>query len=147
MPQIVKSALVNFPAARMYQLVNEVENYPQFIDGCDGAEILESSEHLMVARLFVTKSGFSQAFTTRNQLILNEQISMDLVDGPFEYLRGTWRFISLDDSASKIEFDLDFKFKNALLGMAFGKAFQQLAENMVQSFIQQAKKIQATESC
>ncbi len=140
MSKVTRSALVPFSAQNMYSLVNDVERYPEFVKGCDKAQVLESTEHSMTARLQVSQSGFSQSFTTQNQLVPNEEINMTLVDGPFEYLTGVWKFVALSDNACKVTFELDFKFKSQLLGLTFGKVFKQLAETMMQSFIERAKQ-------
>jgi ribosome-associated toxin RatA of RatAB toxin-antitoxin module len=141
MPQINKSALVAFSSHVMYQLVNDVAAYPEFVRGCEKAEVLEQSEHHMKARLYIAQAGISQSFTTENHLIPDREIQMQLIDGPFEYLTGVWRFHELAADACKVEFYLDFKFNNPLLGMAFGKVFQSVAESMMQAFIERAKKV------
>ncbi len=125
----------------MYHLVNDVASYPEFIRGCEKTEILEQTDHLMKARLYIAQSGFSQSFTTKNQLTPGQEIKMELLDGPFEYLTGVWRFNKLAEDACKVEFNLEFKFNNPLLGMAFGNAFKSIAESMMQSFIGRAKRI------
>lgn len=140
MPQIQKSALVPYSSQVMYELVNDVASYPEFIRGCEKTEILEQTETVMKARLHIAQSGFSQSFTTENKLIPGCEINMQLLDGPFEYLQGVWRFNELAENACKVEFNLDFKFNNPLLGMAFGKAFKSIAESMMQAFIERAKK-------
>jgi ribosome-associated toxin RatA of RatAB toxin-antitoxin module len=141
MPQINKSALVPFSSQVMYQLVNDVAAYPEFVRGCEKAEVLAHSEELMKARLHIAHAGFKQSFTTENRLIPNREIQMNLLDGPFEYLTGVWRFRELAEDACKVEFELDFKFNNRLLGMAFGKVFQSIVESMMQAFIERAKQV------
>jgi len=138
--QVEKSALVPFSVEQMYALVNDVEAYPEYIDECSGSKIIESSESKMIASLNIEKAGFSSSFTTENTLKLNEEINMRLLDGPFEYLLGIWRFKRLEQNACRVTFSLDFKFKNRLMGMAFSKAFETITANMMQAFIEQAKK-------
>lgn len=66
---------------------------------------------------------------------------MQLVDGPFRQLSGDWRFIPLSADACKVELHLDFEFTDALIELAFGKVFKELASNMVQAFTQRAKEV------
>ncbi|ACT08119.1 cyclase/dehydrase [Dickeya chrysanthemi Ech1591] len=141
MPKISRSALVPFSAEQMYKLVNDVSSYPAFLPGCTGSRVLSSSENEMTAAVDVSKAGISKTFTTRNTLIDNQCILMQLVDGPFRQLRGDWRFTPLSDDACKVELNLDFEFKNALIELAFGKIFKELANNMVQAFTQRAKEV------
>jgi ribosome-associated toxin RatA of RatAB toxin-antitoxin module len=83
MPQISRTALVPYSAEQMYQLVNDVQSYPEFIPGCTGSRVLESGPTQMTAAVDVSKAGISKTFTTRNTLTSNQSILMHLVDGPF----------------------------------------------------------------
>lgn len=141
MPKISRSALVPFSAEQMYKLVNDVSSYPAFLPGCIGSRVLSSSESEMTAAVDVSKAGISKTFTTRNTLVDNQCILMQLVDGPFRQLSGDWRFTPLSDDACKVELNLDFEFKNALIELAFGKIFKELANSMVQAFTLRAKEV------
>ncbi|HBU5025330.1 TPA: type II toxin-antitoxin system RatA family toxin [Klebsiella pneumoniae] len=141
MPQISRTALVPFSAEQMYQLVNDVKSYPDFLPGCSGSRVLELGPTQMTAAVDVSKAGISKTFTTRNTLTSNQSILMSLVDGPFKKLIGGWKFIPLSPEACKIEFHLDFEFTNKLIEMAFGRIFKELAANMVQAFTSRAKEV------
>lgn len=141
MPLINRSALVSFSAEQMFTLVNDVERYPEFLPGCSGSKLIESSQTAMVASVDVSKAGIKKTFTTSNLMIPDRLIKLQLVDGPFKSLSGSWHFIPLDDFACKIEFQLEFEFSNKLIEMAFGKIFNELTSNMVKSFTQRAKQI------
>ncbi|UMX66529.1 type II toxin-antitoxin system RatA family toxin [Klebsiella pneumoniae] len=134
-------ALVPFSAEQMYQLVNDVKSYPDFLPGCTGSHVLELGPTQMTAAVDVSKVGISKTFTTRNTLTSNQSILMSLVDGPFTKLIGGWKFIPLSPEACKIEFHLDFEFTNKLIEMAFGRIFKELAANMVQAFTSRAKEV------
>lgn len=88
MPQISRSALVPFSAEQMYQLVNDVHSYPDFLPGCTGSRVINASNNEMTAAVDVAKAGISKTFTTRNTLLDNQSINMQLVDGPFRKLMG-----------------------------------------------------------
>ncbi|GLR74784.1 SRPBCC family protein [Aliivibrio sifiae] len=141
MPQVSRSALVPFSAKQMYDLVNDVASYPQFLPGCSGSQIIEQTKGSMIASVDVAKAGIKKTFTTKNTLVDSEVIGMNLVDGPFKSLTGGWHFIALDETACKVELKLEFEFSNALVAMAFGKVFQELTNNMVNSFTQRAKQV------
>lgn len=141
MPQISRSALVPFSAEQMYQLVNDVHSYPDFLPGCIGSRVIAASHNEMTAAVDVAKAGISKTFTTRNTLHDNQRINMQLVDGPFRKLMGGWQFTALSPEACKVELHLDFEFTNKLIELAFGKVFKELAGNMVQAFTQRAKEI------
>ena len=133
MPQISRSALVPFSAEQMYQLVNDVHSYPDFLPGCTGSRVLNATSNEMTAAVDVAKAGISKTFTTR--------INMQLVDGPFRKLMGGWQFTPLSEEACKVELHLDFEFTNKLIELAFGKVFKELAGSMVQAFTQRAKEV------
>lgn len=84
MPQISRTALVPFSVEQMYQLVNDVKSYPDFLPGCTGSRVLEAGPTQMTAAVDVSKAGISKTFTTRNTLTDNQSILMSLVDGPFK---------------------------------------------------------------
>ncbi|ATM77275.1 type II toxin-antitoxin system RatA family toxin [Serratia fonticola] len=141
MPQISRSALVPFSAEQMYQLVNDVHSYPDFLPGCTGSRVIAASPNEMTAAVEVAKAGISKTFTTRNTLLDNQSINMQLVDGPFRKLMGGWQFTALSPEACKVELHLDFEFTNKLIELAFGKVFKELAGSMVQAFTQRAKEV------
>lgn len=141
MPQVNRSALVMFSAKQMYDLVNDVSDYPQFLPGCVGARVVSFDSNVMVASVDVSKAGIKKTFTTRNTLLENQRVDMQLVDGPFKLLQGGWSFLALDDNACKVSLDLEFEFDNKLAELAFGKIFKELAGNMVTAFSERAKRV------
>ncbi len=103
MPQISRTALVPYSAEQMYQLVNDVQSYPQFYrvhwkpdSGVHSGQ--------MTAAVDVSKAGISKTFTTRNQLTSNQSILMSLVDGPFKKLIGGWKFTPLSRTRAVLSF-------------------------------------------
>ncbi|MGO2319580.1 MAG: SRPBCC family protein, partial [Vibrio toranzoniae] len=135
------SALVSFSADQMFSLVNDVARYPEFLPGCSGSRVIESSDSVMVASVDVSKAGISKTFTTSNRMANGAEILMELVDGPFKKLEGGWYFTPLDDQACKVELKLEFEFSSRMIEMAFGKVFNELTSNMVSAFTQRAKQV------
>ncbi len=143
MPQVNRSALVSFSAEQMFELVNDVARYPEFLPGCAATEIHETAPQSMKASVEVSKAGIKKTFTTHNQLEHGQTILMELVDGPFKLLKGGWHFTPLDETACKVELKLDFEFSSKMVEMAFGRVFNELANNMVSAFTQRAKVVYA----
>ncbi|HTF96874.1 MAG TPA: type II toxin-antitoxin system RatA family toxin [Cellvibrio sp.] len=139
--KIERSALVQYSAQQMFDLVNDIEAYPKFMDGCTGATVLARGEDWVEAQLELNKAGVSQRFTTRNQLQSPQRMVMTLVDGPFNYLRGVWQFTPLSDSACKVSFQLEFEMKNRLLGMAVGKLFESVGSKQVDALCARARQV------
>lgn len=141
MTVINRQMIVPYLASNMYNLVNDVKKYPEFLTWCVGADILQQTDSELVAELILAYSQYKQRFTTKNTLEASTRITMSLVDGPFKYLNGVWLFTDLDNNGSKVELQLEFEFENYFVGLAFGKIFKNIAEQMVESFCKRAKDI------
>lgn len=141
MTRIERSALVAFSAQQMFDLVNDIAAYPQYMEGCVGSEVLERQGREVVARLDLSKFGVSQSFVTRNQLTPPAQMSMVLEEGPFERLVGCWDFKVLGDQACKVSFELEFELSNKLLGKAAGKLLGSVANDLVDGLCRRADQV------
>ena len=139
MPKIERSALVGQPAERMYALVNDVAAYPRRFAWCDAAQIQESTESRMVARLDLGLGALRTWFTTENTLSPFDGIDMQLRDGPFKSLHGRWTFATLGDGACKVTLLLEFEPKSRLMLPALTIGFKGLADRMVDDFVQVAE--------
>ena len=146
MPSITRTALVMFSAQQMYELVNDIDAYPQFLPGCVASRVVSQSDNTITAALDVSKAGIRKTFTTRNVLTPFNHIRVELVDGPFKALNGGWTFTALDEDACKVELELYFEFTSRLVEFAFGGIFKELANAMVHSFSERAKEVYGHES-
>ncbi len=140
MKRIERSALVMYSCQQMFDVVNDVASYPEFVPGCAGAEIISATAKDMVARLDLNKAGLKQSFVTRNELDCPHSIRLALEDGPFKMLRGEWLFQALSDSACKVIFWLEFEFSNALLTKTAGKVFEKVASEQVDTMCSRASQ-------
>ncbi|MCX7109938.1 MAG: type II toxin-antitoxin system RatA family toxin [Proteobacteria bacterium] len=138
MTQINTSACVPYTPKQMYDLVNDASSYPHFLPMCSNVLIRSKTVDRQVATITLSKGKIKMDFTTANVMEDGKQIDMNLVDGPFKYLRGTWVFKPTHQGGSEISFNLDFEFSNPLLKMAFGAFFKGMVESMVGAFCDQA---------
>jgi ribosome-associated toxin RatA of RatAB toxin-antitoxin module len=97
-----------YPAEAMYQLVADVETYPEFLPWCRSARIEGGSGGEVNARIEIARGPVRKSFTTRNRFRYGETIRISLIDGPFKHLEGEWRFTPLGNDGSKIELHLEF---------------------------------------
>ncbi|MBR9865863.1 MAG: type II toxin-antitoxin system RatA family toxin [Oceanospirillales bacterium] len=141
MTQVDRSALVLHTAEQMFDLVNDVESYPQFLPWCSGTTLIESTDETMQASLRVAKAGLKYSFTTRNELKRPEMIRIELVEGPFSSLSGLWTFKPLSDEACKVSLSLQFDFSGKLASLAMSKVFNQMATTMVDAFVNRADQV------
>ena len=91
MPIINRSALVMYSVEQMYKLVNDIVSYPQFIPNCGDSKIISIQGNEVTAALMVSKGGLKKWFTTKNTLINENKVKLDLEDGPFKKLTGYWQ--------------------------------------------------------
>jgi ribosome-associated toxin RatA of RatAB toxin-antitoxin module len=141
--KIRRSAIVNRSDQQMYDLVNDVEAYPARFPWCADARVLERSADALTARLEVRIAGLAQAFTTRNTLEAPRRIAMQLVEGPFRSLVGTWTFEALGESGCKISLALDFDYAGGLMAPIMRAGFEKLADRMVDDFCREAASVYA----
>ena len=141
MTRIDRSALLPYPAGKLFDLVNDIEAYPQFMDGCVGAEILRRDGQLVEARLDLARAGIRQSFATRNHLSPPEKIELTLVEGPFEQFSGRWQFQALSEEACKVSLVLEFTLRSSVLGAAAGKLFESVASHLVDAISSRARAL------
>lgn len=146
MKHVKKSVLLWYSPAEMYELVTRIEQYPQFLPWCDRAEVLEQHDNGMTARLGLAYMGVHHAFTTRNEHVAGESVLVQLVDGPFSLLDGTWLFHPLgrpgsEAEACKVEFDLRYAFASKALEMVVSPVFDRVANTFVESFVKRAEQV------
>ncbi|MFT3931735.1 MAG: type II toxin-antitoxin system RatA family toxin [Spongiibacteraceae bacterium] len=141
MTTIQRSALVPYSAQAMFDLVNAIETYPQFMDGCAGATVINRANDTIEARLDLAKGGMRYSFTTRNRLMPPERIEMTLVEGPFDKFQGVWTFQVLGEHACKISLHLEFELAGRLLNFAARKMFDGVANQMVDALVKRAHKL------
>jgi ribosome-associated toxin RatA of RatAB toxin-antitoxin module len=139
--EIKRTVLVLHPAPEMYRLVHDVEAYPQFLSWCVGAQVLEQTHELQLARLDVSIGGVRQSFTTRNRLVPHELLTLGLVEGPFRHLAGEWQFAALGEMGSKVTLGLHFDFSNSVLSSAFRRGFASVADKLVYDFSRRADQV------
>jgi ribosome-associated toxin RatA of RatAB toxin-antitoxin module len=141
MTEINRSALVPFAADVMYQLVNDIEAYPKYMEGCVGAQITARGDDWLEARLDLAKGGLKYSFTTRNKLLPPSEIDLTLVEGPFEYFSGRWRFQALAPTACKVTLHLEFEMAGKLLNFAAKALFNSVANQLVDQLVKRAQQL------
>ena len=141
MALVEKSVLVPYSAEQMFNLVDRVEEYPQFLPWCGGASVTKLDGMTAHATVHIDYHHIKQSFTTENVRTPPRQIDITLQNGPFKHLDGDWRFIPLGPSACKIEFRLHYEFSSKLLEKLVGPVFHYIANSLVDAFIHRAEKV------
>jgi ribosome-associated toxin RatA of RatAB toxin-antitoxin module len=147
MKHVKKSVLLWYSPQEMYALVTDVEDYPQFLPWCSRGEVIEQHDGGMTAKLHLSYMGVRHAFTTRNQHVPDQLVKLELVDGPFSTLHGTWQFLPLalpgggDAGACKIEFEISYAFASTALEAVVSPVFDKIANTFVDSFVKRAEQV------
>ena len=141
MTQLHRSALLPYPVAEVFAIVNDVELYPEFLPWCKSVSVLVNEPGSVVATLAVEARGIKEHFTTSNTLVKDKSIRLSLVEGPFSHFDGEWRFTEVGgDRGCKVELDLSFGFSGAksLLAVAFKRVFAHAADSLMDAFCKRA---------
>jgi ribosome-associated toxin RatA of RatAB toxin-antitoxin module len=141
MAHVKKTVLVNHSASCMFLLVDDVEQYPKFLPWCGGVDLIQQDDVSTIATLHIDYHGLRQNFTTRNQKTFPESMEIQLKNGPFKHLNGSWHFLALSDDACKIEFSLNYEFENHFLEKIIAPVFNHIANTFVDGFVKRANAI------
>lgn len=140
MTVVKKSRVIPYSAEQMYQLVNNVELYSEFLPYCSESLVHHRDEDEVQATLVIAAAGMTKSFTTRNLLQANKMIEIRLVSGPFSHLEGFWRFDETEEGC-RISFDLEFEFAGRMFSMLLGPVFEQVTDKMVDAFCSRAEVV------
>ncbi|MGI9399660.1 MAG: type II toxin-antitoxin system RatA family toxin [Rhizobiaceae bacterium] len=148
MPNYAKVQRVTHTPEQMFDLVADVERYPEFLPLCESLVILSRRERegreLLIARMGVGYKSIKQSFTT--QVMLNPAdlaIDVKYIDGPFHHLDNRWRFLEAAQNECDVHFDIDYSFKSRALGMLMGSMFDTAFKKFTTAFKERADTIYA----
>jgi ribosome-associated toxin RatA of RatAB toxin-antitoxin module len=141
MALVEKTVLVPHSAEQMFDLVDGVEKYQEFLPWCGGTSVERREDNTVQATVHIDYHHLKQSFTTENVRDPPHQIDIALKHGPFRHLDGSWQFIPLSPTACKIAFRLHYEFSNKLLEKLVGPVFHYIANSFVDAFIQRAEKV------
>src|SRR5215213_98083 len=142
--EIKRTALVTFTPEQMFDLVVDVERYPQFLPWVAEAEVHEKTERELLASMCMERAGVREKFTTRNRMDRPHSMSLTLVQGPFRSLDGLWTFSGIGTAGTRIELVMKFEFANPLISLLFGKAFEASVGQLIDAFVTRARSIHGT---
>lgn len=146
MNTLKRSAIVAYSTRQMFELVDNIEDYPRFLPWCHSSKVISRTPTEVIAELEVAWKGVHKSFSTRNRLQPYDKIDIDLVNGPLKHLEGIWTFERLDDRASKVLLDMEFAFAGGFIDMLFQPVFQHIASTLVDAFCKRAVELYGTET-
>ena len=138
MNTLKRSALVAYSARQMFELVNNIEDYPRFLPWCQKADLISRTDTEVVASLEIAWKGIKKTFTTRNVLQPYNRVDITLVNGPMQHMEGIWQFIPLDEHACKVLLDLEFNMMGNFIDRMLQPVLQHIANTLVDAFCKRA---------
>lgn len=148
MKNVQKSVLVLHSAEQMYQLVIDVERYPEFLPWCDLGRVIWQNETGMEAEVGLNFKGLRQSFVTRNEHQPGRRVHIQLVKGPFSTLDGVWTFTPIEQpdaaaarTACRVALNMSYGFSSRPLQMLIGPVFDRVASTLVDAFVQRAARV------
>ena len=143
MPHFEKQHPVAHSADDMFELVADIEEYPEFVPLCQALEIRQTREkagrEILIADMTAGYKKVRESFTC--QVVLNREaneIQASYIDGPFKYLDNRWRFEPTGEGRCIVHFTLDYEFKSRALQMLMGSMFDRAFGRFVQAFEERA---------
>jgi ribosome-associated toxin RatA of RatAB toxin-antitoxin module len=141
--EIARSCLLLVPASAAYSVVADIERYPDFLPACESVKVLSreqdspdaecSGAERIDAEVVASKAGANFTFVTRNTGVLNESVSVALIEGPFDALEGEWHFKALGNAGCRVDFRLSFA-ASGLLSRLINPIAHSVADRMVDAF-------------
>ncbi|MDR3422229.1 MAG: type II toxin-antitoxin system RatA family toxin [Xanthobacteraceae bacterium] len=149
MPQLSTTRRVRHAAADMFDLVADVEHYPEFVPLCQSLRVRtrtkEGSKEVIVVDMTIAYKLVRQTFTSRVTLDRpNLQILVEYLEGPFRRLNNTWNFRAVDSRACDVEFFIAYEFRSRALGMLMGAMFDTAFRRFAAAFEQRADQVYGT---
>jgi coenzyme Q-binding protein COQ10 len=146
MPKFSTTRRVNHTPDHMFDLVADVERYPQFLPLCEALRVRSRKERdgkvVLIADMTVGYKAIRETFTS--QVVLDRGshvIEVKYLDGPFRYLNNIWAFRETAEDGCEVAFDIDYEFKSRLLGMVMGTMFDKAFRTFAEAFEKRADTI------
>jgi len=136
-----ESRVINHTPVNLFNLVSDVNKYPEFLPWCKGARIKNIRDNVFDADLIIGFKIYKEIYSSRIYLDnVNNKILVEYKDGPFEHLENSWVF-NKNNNGYKVEFMVDFKFKSIFLQTIMETLFSEAVRRMVKAFENRANQL------
>ena len=139
--KIKKTESLPYSVDKLYSLVADIEQYPEFLPWCTGARILDEKDREVTAELAIGYGPLGLTFITRNRITPQEKIEMRLVHGPFKSLEGAWSFEPREEGGTRIRLELAFEFAEGHVGGLFQRFSRKAANSLIHAFTARARSL------
>ena len=137
-----QEVIINHSAKSIYDIVLDIEKYPEFIPWCSAVQIRTKTKKNIIADLLVNYKYFQKTFTSDVRFDSNNLIiDVIYIEGPLKNLQNQWKFEKVEDKKTKVHFKIKFKFKNVIYQKITELFFDFIENKMIQSFKKRADEI------
>jgi len=136
---IKKEAIILKDRKTVFNIVNRVDLYKNFVPYCVDSKIIFEENNEMEAKLNFNLKGLKTSFTTRNKINENESIEMVLIDGPFKKLDGKWEFKEVDNKTI-IFLTINYEAENKIVEYTVTKSLEKITNYLVSAFVSESMK-------
>jgi coenzyme Q-binding protein COQ10 len=149
MPQVSTTTRVRHAASDMFDLVADVERYPEFVPLCQSLKVRhrtnEGGKEMIVADMTVAYKLISETFTSRVTLEPAKlEILVEYLEGPFRSLNNHWTFRPIDDHTCDVDFFISYEFRSRALGLLMGAMFDAAFRRFAGAFERRADQVYGT---
>ncbi|NBO17733.1 MAG: type II toxin-antitoxin system RatA family toxin [Proteobacteria bacterium] len=143
MPSHAERCTLPYTTQQLFDLVADIERYPEFLPWCRAARVLERREGEFIGELVISFHHLTESYTSRVTLSRpatpqdSGSIAVVMVKGPFEHLTNHWKF-SPAPQGTEVDFALDFKFRSRIMEKLIGGLFTKATAKMVEAFTERA---------
>jgi coenzyme Q-binding protein COQ10 len=146
MPQLSTTRRVHHAASDMFDLVADVERYPEFVPLCQSLAVRkrtkEGGKDVVVADMTIAYKLIRETFTSRVTLDrANMEILVEYLEGPFRRLNNRWRFHSVEAHLCDVDFFIDYEFRSRTLGLLMGAVFDAAFRRFAGAFERRADEV------
>jgi coenzyme Q-binding protein COQ10 len=141
MPRHTETRNLPYSPEQMFDLVADVKRYQEFLPWVAATRVRSDSETLMVADLVVGFKSLKETFTSRVTKHRPTEIKVDYIEGPLKYLHNSWSFAPDGEGGTKIDFCVDFAFKNRIFETLAGQMFDRALRRMIGAFEARAHEL------
>lgn len=139
MPRHSEIRILPYSREQMFDLVADVASYPQFLPWVSAIRIRSDTDTEMIADMIVGFKGLKERFTSRVEKHRPDHVHVDYIDGPLKHLHNDWRFADAEDGRGvRVDFSVDFAFKNRLFETLAGQMFDMALRKMIGAFEKRA---------
>ena len=147
MPTHAEQRVLPYRPDQLFDLVADIERYPEFLPWCVAARVRSKKEHEVVADLVIGFKMIRERFTSRVKLDRPaRRIDVAYTEGPFRYLNNHWVFHEMPDGTTRLDFFVDFEFRSVMLQKIIGMLFNEAVRRMVAAFEARAKALYGSAS-